>query len=68
MEPSKDITAPVGESVRRVDALEKVTGEALFTDDLPFGPGLLYGRVVRSPHPHCIFTGSPRRRTSTSRR
>jgi CO/xanthine dehydrogenase Mo-binding subunit len=43
---------PVGENVRRIDALEKVTGEACFTDDLQFGPGLLYGRIVRSPHPH----------------
>jgi CO/xanthine dehydrogenase Mo-binding subunit len=43
---------PVGKSVPRIDALEKVTGGATFTDDLQFGPGLLYGRVVRSPHPH----------------
>ena len=48
--------SPIGESVHRVDALEKVTGEALFTDDLQFGPGLLHGRVVRSPHPHALIT------------
>ena len=47
-----EIPSPVGENVERVDALEKVTGEALFTDDLQFGQGLLYGRVLRSPHPH----------------
>jgi carbon-monoxide dehydrogenase large subunit len=35
-----------------VDALEKVTGAARFTDDLQFGPDLLFGRVVRSPHAH----------------
>ncbi len=47
--------SPIGESVTRVDALEKVTGEAKFTDDLQFGAGLLYGQVVRSPHPHAII-------------
>jgi CO/xanthine dehydrogenase Mo-binding subunit len=46
---------PVGKSVPRVDAFDKVTGAALFTDDLQFGPGLLYGRVVRSPHPHALI-------------
>jgi CO/xanthine dehydrogenase Mo-binding subunit len=46
---------PVGSSVRRIDAHEKVTGEALFADDLQFGPGLLFGRVVRSPHPHALI-------------
>ncbi len=55
MDPTKQVTAPVGDSVRRVDALEKVTGEALYADDLPFGPDLLYGRVVRSPHPHALI-------------
>jgi len=42
----------IGASKKRIDAREKVTGEAIFTDDLAFGPGLLYGRVVRSPHAH----------------
>jgi len=43
---------PIGENVPRIDAEEKVTGAALFTDDYPFGPGLLYARIKRSPHPH----------------
>ncbi|MBN2146493.1 MAG: xanthine dehydrogenase family protein molybdopterin-binding subunit [Anaerolineales bacterium] len=43
---------PIGDSVPRVDAQEKVTGAALFADDLQFGPGLLYARIKRSPHPH----------------
>jgi len=42
----------IGVSKRRIDAREKVTGEAMFTDDLAFGPGMLYGRAVRSPHAH----------------
>jgi len=46
------IPPPVGESVPRVDAQEKVTGAAIFTDDFQFGPGLLYARIKRSPHPH----------------
>ncbi|HEX9616907.1 MAG TPA: molybdopterin cofactor-binding domain-containing protein, partial [Anaerolineales bacterium] len=43
---------PVGDSVTRIDAYEKVTGAAQYTDDLQFGPGLLYARILRSPHPH----------------
>jgi CO/xanthine dehydrogenase Mo-binding subunit len=46
---------PVGKSVPRVDAFEKVTGGAQFTDDLQFGPALLFGRVVRSPYPHALI-------------
>ncbi|MBL7201403.1 MAG: xanthine dehydrogenase family protein molybdopterin-binding subunit [Anaerolineae bacterium] len=46
---------PVGKSVPRVDAVDKVTGSALFTDDLQFGPGLLYGRIVRSSRPHALI-------------
>lgn len=46
---------PVGENIPRVDAVEKVTGAAKFADDMQFGPGLLYGRLVRSPHPHALI-------------
>jgi len=45
---------PVGKSVGRVDTHEKVTGSAIYTDDLQFGPGLYYGRLVRSPHAHAL--------------
>jgi carbon-monoxide dehydrogenase large subunit len=45
---------PVGKSVHRVDAYEKVTGSALYADDMQFGPGLYYGRLVRSPHAHAL--------------
>ncbi len=47
--------APVGESVTRLDARDKVTGSAVFADDLQFGPGLLHARAVRSPHPHALI-------------
>jgi carbon-monoxide dehydrogenase large subunit len=46
---------PIGESVQRVDAREKVTGAALFADDIQFGPGLLYARIKRSPHAHAFI-------------
>ena len=49
------IPHPIGDSVPRVDAREKVTGSALFADDFQFGPGLLYARVKRSPHPHALI-------------
>ncbi|MBI3763122.1 MAG: molybdopterin-dependent oxidoreductase [Chloroflexi bacterium] len=45
----------IGESVTRVDAREKVTGAAIFTDDMQFGPGLLFARILRSPHPHALI-------------
>lgn len=46
---------PVGKSIPRVDVLEKVTGAAVYTDDLQFGNALLYARAVRSPHPHALI-------------
>jgi CO/xanthine dehydrogenase Mo-binding subunit len=45
---------PVGKSVPRIDVVEKVTGAAVFADDMQFGPGLTYGRLVRSPHAHAL--------------
>jgi CO/xanthine dehydrogenase Mo-binding subunit len=51
----ENIPHPIGDSVTRVDAREKVLGSALFADDLQFGPGLLYARIKRSPHPHAII-------------
>ncbi|WP_089610257.1 xanthine dehydrogenase family protein molybdopterin-binding subunit [Dehalobacterium formicoaceticum] len=41
----------VGKNIRRNDALEKVTGTATFSSDLNL-PGMLHGKVLRSPHPH----------------
>jgi CO/xanthine dehydrogenase Mo-binding subunit len=41
----------VGKSIQRVDALEKVTGHAIYGDDIRF-PDLLYGKVLRSPYSH----------------
>ena len=41
----------VGRSVRRVDALEKVTGRARYVSDLAL-PAMLHTRLLRSPYPH----------------
>jgi carbon-monoxide dehydrogenase large subunit len=46
---------PVGKSVTRIDAQDKVTGAALFADDLQFGPGLYHGRLVRSTCAHAMI-------------
>ena len=43
--------AIVGTSVRRLDGPDKLTGRAKYTFDIN-RPGMLYGRIVRSPHPH----------------
>ena len=40
-----------GRDVQRIDAFEKVTGKAKYTYDVNL-PGMLYGRILRSPHPH----------------
>jgi 4-hydroxybenzoyl-CoA reductase subunit alpha len=44
-------TSPVGKSVPRIDARQKVTGEAVYVFDLKF-PGMLAGKMLRSPHAH----------------
>ena len=41
----------LGTSVKRLDGPEKVTGRAKYTFDIN-RPGMLYARIVRSPHPH----------------
>ena len=41
----------VGQSVPRVDGIEKVTGQAKFLGDLAV-PGMLHGKVIRSSYPH----------------
>ncbi len=41
----------VGHPTSRIDARKRVTGAATYTGDLRL-PGMLYARVLRSPHPH----------------
>jgi len=44
----------VGQSVRRLDGADKVTGRARYTSDIHL-PGMLYGKILRSPHPHALI-------------
>ena len=39
------------QAIPRIDALEKVTGSAVFTPDMEL-PNMLYGAILKSPHPH----------------
>lgn len=41
----------IGQPVPRKDARGKLRGEARYVDDLSL-PGMIYGKVLRSPHPH----------------
>ena len=45
----------VGSRVKRLDGPDKVSGRAKYTFDVT-RPGMLYGRVVRSPYPHARVT------------
>jgi 4-hydroxybenzoyl-CoA reductase alpha subunit len=37
--------------MRKVEGLDKSTGRAVYTDDVVL-PGMLHGKILRSPHPH----------------
>lgn len=41
----------IGKKVERVDAFERLVGEAKFASDI-YLPGMLYVKILRSPHPH----------------
>ena len=41
----------VGHATPKIDAVERATGKADYTGDIQL-PGMLYARVLRSPHPH----------------
>ena len=45
------MTTAIRKRLPRNDALQIVTGEAKYTDDF-YLPGMLYGKVLRSPHAH----------------
>ena len=50
----KEVFFTVGNPSGRVDGVEKVTGQAKYTGDISL-PGLLEGRVLRSPFPHAAI-------------
>ncbi len=41
----------IGTNMRKVEGLSKSTGRAVYTDDVTL-PGMLHGKILRSPHPH----------------
>ncbi|MDT3740182.1 MAG: molybdopterin cofactor-binding domain-containing protein [Candidatus Kapabacteria bacterium] len=41
----------VGKRLPKLDAPDKATGRAIYTDDISF-PNMLYGKTLLSPHPH----------------
>src|SRR5207302_6783144 len=46
----------IGHPTPRIDAVERVTGKATYTSDIHL-PGMLYARVLRSPHAHARIRG-----------
>jgi len=48
---TKDRFAVVGQSLPKIDAWAKVTGETKYADDLVL-PRMAHGKLLRSPHPH----------------
>ena len=50
MEPQKEYQY-IGKSENNVNAVAKATGRAKYCSDMQF-PGMLYGKVKRSPYPH----------------
>ena len=46
----------VGKPIARVDARAKVTGEAVYAGDIIL-PRMLFGKILRSPHPHARIIG-----------
>src|SRR5881396_186671 len=51
----------IGQSLPKIDAWAKVTGETKFADDM-FLPRMAYAKLLRSPHPHALI-----KRIDTSR-
>jgi len=41
----------IGTNMRKIEGLAKSTGRAVYTDDVTF-PGMLHGKILRSPLPH----------------
>ena len=44
-------TTIIGRRNRKIDGYGKVTGATVYTDDMAL-PGMLHGKILRSPHPH----------------
>jgi len=56
-----DKLSVIGQSLPKIDAWAKVTGETRFADDMVL-PRMAHGKILRSPHPHALI-----RRIDTAR-
>ena len=45
----------IGKSVTRIDGKEKISGAAVFADDIDFGPTLLFAQIVESTKAHALI-------------
>ena len=53
-QPATNDYSIIGKSIAMIDAAGKTTGSGKYADDLSL-PGMLYGKILHSPHPHaCI--------------
>ena len=59
--PRKDYQNIGKRGIRRLDGLEKASGKAVYTADVQL-PGMLYGRFLTSPYPHCVIRSMDTRR------
>ncbi|HET9923284.1 MAG TPA: xanthine dehydrogenase family protein, partial [Methylomirabilota bacterium] len=55
--------AVIGRSINRRDALEKVTGQAVYSSDMTL-PGMLHAKILRSPHAHARIVRIDTRRAA----
>lgn len=53
-DPKNQKQGLIGQPVPLIDARRKSTGQAVYTDDIKL-PGMLVGRILRSPHPHAMI-------------
>ena len=58
------MTTAIGQSIPRIDGRDKVTGAAIYAGDLSL-PGMLCGKVLRSPLPHATIRHIATRRAET---
>ena len=56
VDATKPEYAVIGKSIPRIDALEKVTGKAVYCTDFA-RPGMLYGKILYSDRPHARILG-----------
>ena len=45
----------IGQSITRIDGKEKVSGAAVFADDIDFGTTLLFAQIVESTKAHALI-------------